>query len=185
MQNQHGPVLVGQLGQRFINPLAEFAPLEPLRGIRRHHGHLSLDPAQFLVHLLNRLCPQSLLLPQLVEAEIDDDPRQPGHETGFALKLLQSLPGLHPGFLRKINGVFLISHHAESAAVDFVPMPGDEFLKSLHAALLRGFHQRFIVSRSEIEFLRHSLDVTSSAAIQSVQSLPLVLGTWLAIRASR
>src|SRR5204863_5610753 len=62
-----------------------------------------LDPAQLVVHLLNRLCPQSLLLAQLVEAEIDDNPRHPGHETGFALKLLQSLPGLHRSEERRVG----------------------------------------------------------------------------------
>jgi len=86
----------------------------------------------------------SALAPQLVQAEVDNDPGHPGAETGIALELRQPLPAFDPGFLRKIDRFFFIAHHAVSPSVNFVAMSRHQFLKGRHVASLGCPHQRHV-----------------------------------------
>ena len=127
----------------------------------------------------------AFLFPQLVQAKIDDDSSHPRHKAGFALELFEALPGFDPGFLRKIHRLFLVAHHAECPRINFIPMPGDQFLERLHVAFLGCINQGFVFSGRVIEFPRHRFDVVGWLTIQSSQSLPLVEGKSPEMRGSR
>ena len=162
----------------------------PFGRVDGHHRHLPLDAARFFIHFLDGLGALSLLLAHGVEAEVDDDARHPGGETRFALELHQPLPALHPGFLRKINRFILIPHHAVGPRVNLVAMPGHQFLKGRHVALLRRPHQRLVLGGGLILVL--SSVGRGCANVRDIQgigishySFPLVLGNWPAMRGSR
>src|SRR5688500_5192983 len=101
MQHEHGPMLIGQLAERFIDARSEFAALESLSRIWRDHWQLPFHPAGLFVHLIDGLGSHALVFAQLVQAKIDDNARHPSRKTRIALKLDEPLPAFDPCFLRK------------------------------------------------------------------------------------
>src|SRR6267154_1749372 len=63
-------------------------------------------------------------------------------------------PAFHPGFLRKIQRLTLVPHHAERAGINFIAMPRHQFFKSVHIASLGGSYE-LSVTGGGLDFFRH------------------------------
>ena len=57
---------------------------------------------------------------------------------------LRRCQAFDPGFLGEVDCLLLVAHHHECAGVDFIPMPRDQLLKSVHITLLGRLDQSLI-----------------------------------------